>query len=248
MRTCLFFKSILIVAGMATGVSAAYPATDQPRGDLESRLRSQYMLTRTAPLNGAVISPGSVLILQRNDIRGGPAASSITPYPNNYENGRIKYGVSSLLLDQNAIRLFAPGDRVFLTKIDCKDNSLNFLILSVDSFDVGPISATLAIKMPKGYLNSMAYEQVMQKIGELFVVEGEQAGAMSEMYPASMEPPPMVAPPAPPPLEVTLGQTESQVMGILGRPDKVIRLGGKAIFVYQNLKITFEDGRVTDVQ
>jgi hypothetical protein len=33
-----------------------------------------------------------------------------------------------------------------------------------------------------------------------------------------------------------------------GKPDKVIDLGAKKIYVYKDLKITFMDGKVSDVQ
>jgi hypothetical protein len=40
----------------------------------------------------------------------------------------------------------------------------------------------------------------------------------------------------------------SDVEAISGKPDKVIDLGAKKIYVYKDLKITFTDGRVSDVQ
>ena len=47
---------------------------------------------------------------------------------------------------------------------------------------------------------------------------------------------------------IQLGQTVDQVTAILGPPNVVVDLGGKKMYVYPNLKITFTAGRVTDVQ
>jgi hypothetical protein len=48
--------------------------------------------------------------------------------------------------------------------------------------------------------------------------------------------------------EITLGQTISNVVEALGRPMRVVNLGAKKIYVYRDMKITFTNGRVSDVQ
>ena len=53
--------------------------------------------------------------------------------------------------------------------------------------------------------------------------------------------------PAEPPT-VKLGQTPEQVTAAFGPPSQVVDLGAKKIYVYPNLKITFTDGVVSDVQ
>jgi hypothetical protein len=48
---------------------------------------------------------------------------------------------------------------------------------------------------------------------------------------------------------VEKGQTFDQVLSILGKPDKILNLGTKMIYVYKDLvKVTFLDGKVSDVQ
>lgn len=51
-----------------------------------------------------------------------------------------------------------------------------------------------------------------------------------------------------PPATITLDQTIDQVVAILGQPTTVVDLGAKKIYVYKNIKVTFANGRVTDVQ
>ena len=51
-----------------------------------------------------------------------------------------------------------------------------------------------------------------------------------------------------PPATVALGQSIQDVEAIMGKPSNVADLGSKKIYVYRDLKITFVDGKVTDVQ
>ena len=47
---------------------------------------------------------------------------------------------------------------------------------------------------------------------------------------------------------VKLGQTFQQVDQILGAPQKILKAGTDVIYVYQDLKLTFENGKVADLQ
>src|SRR5208282_346915 len=61
-------------------------------------------------------------------------------------------------------------------------------------------------------------------------------------------PPTEPASPPQPPAQVQLGQTADQVVAILGQPDKIANLGSKKIYWYKDMKITFVNDKVTDVQ
>jgi hypothetical protein len=47
---------------------------------------------------------------------------------------------------------------------------------------------------------------------------------------------------------IELNQTFEQVEAVLGKPDKIIKLGDKTVYVYKDMKITFLNGKVADVQ
>lgn len=49
-------------------------------------------------------------------------------------------------------------------------------------------------------------------------------------------------------VEISLGQTVEQVTGALGQPKNIVDLGAKKIYVFKDMKVTFKDGKVTDVQ
>jgi hypothetical protein len=63
---------------------------------------------------------------------------------------------------------------------------------------------------------------------------------------------PAIAPPPPPsdapPPTIALGQTMDQVTAGFGQPLKVANLGGKTIFYYQDMKVTFTNGKVSNVE
>ncbi len=54
--------------------------------------------------------------------------------------------------------------------------------------------------------------------------------------------------PPPEPQQIEKGQTPDQVKAAIGVPDKIVNLGTKQIYVYKDIKITFINGKVSDVQ
>lgn len=47
---------------------------------------------------------------------------------------------------------------------------------------------------------------------------------------------------------VWLGQTIEEVDQIVGAPEKVLKAGANVVYVYQDLRVTFENGEVADLQ
>ena len=74
---------------------------------------------------------------------------------------------------------------------------------------------------------------------------GGQAAAGAAPAPAAPDAP--AAPPAQP-ASIELGQTTDQVQAALGAPTRVANLGPKVIYYYSGMKVTFKDGKVSDVQ
>ena len=50
------------------------------------------------------------------------------------------------------------------------------------------------------------------------------------------------------PATIGIGQTVAQVMAAIGPPVTIVKLGAKEIYVYKDLKITFLNGKVSEVQ
>jgi hypothetical protein len=71
------------------------------------------------------------------------------------------------------------------------------------------------------------------------------AAPAAEAPPAPIEPPPPPPPDAP---EVAEGQTIDQVVAALGQPLRKAKIGTKEIYTYKDLKVTFVNGKVKDIQ
>ena len=82
--------------------------------------------------------------------------------------------------------------------------------------------------------------QVEDTLGEVFAIDNSTSET------------PQTAPPAvgqaAAPASIQLGQTVDQVVAILGQPERIANLGSKQIYAYKDLKVTFIDGKVSDVQ
>jgi len=70
--------------------------------------------------------------------------------------------------------------------------------------------------------------------------------------PAPVAPMPEIAPPPPPadapPPTIALGQTKSQVTAAFGQPVRMAKLGVKEIYYYKDMKVTFTNGKVSNVE
>jgi len=55
-------------------------------------------------------------------------------------------------------------------------------------------------------------------------------------------------PPSPVSINIQPGQTRDQVISMLGQPDRKAVVGAKEIYFYKDMKVTFQDGAVSDVQ
>jgi hypothetical protein len=76
-----------------------------------------------------------------------------------------------------------------------------------------------------------------------------QAAAAEAPAPAPMA---AIAPPPPPadapPPTIAMGQTKDQVTAGFGQPARIAKLGAKEIFYYKDMKVTFTNGKVSNVE
>ena len=76
--------------------------------------------------------------------------------------------------------------------------------------------------------------------------------ATQEKQEKMAEPPPPPLPPSAesqaPPKTIEVGQTTEQVVAALGQPAKIVKLGTKEVYFHKDLKITFVNGKVSDVE
>jgi hypothetical protein len=79
-------------------------------------------------------------------------------------------------------------------------------------------------------------------------VLADAAGGQGPSANAPIAPPPPPPPAASSSVSIDKGQTIDQVQGALGTPTRVVKLGTKTIYFYTDMKVTFLNGKVTDIQ
>ena len=185
-------------------------------------------------------------------------------------------GVSSVAAQVPNVdqRTFVSGEKFWVTGIEAHDDGIVFDLLS-DPFNDVRYYSQLKFPFPKD--SAPSADTLMGQVAEVLKVQPSddsnnsggdakqsQAGAsapapaqsapaaappatQSAMAPIPPPPPPADEPP-PAPKTISKGQTKDVVVAILGQPSKVVKLGSKEIDVYPDMKVTFVNNKVTDVE
>jgi hypothetical protein len=153
-------------------------------------------------------------------------------------------------------RQLPTGEKVYVTKIDVnpKKDKVTFRIIECDacngSAQPSSYKADVFFEFPKGSLATTSVPDVEDTIAKVFAIDTGTTEAQPAQPPGQPEQPEAVqpAPAQAPPVQIQLGQTIDQVVAALGQPEKIVDLGAKKIYVYKDLKVTFVNGKVSDVQ
>jgi hypothetical protein len=174
-------------------------------------------------------------------------------------------------------RTFVTGEKFWLTKVEVRDSGKDkaiFLEFFTDAISDVRYKGSLTIPY-KGGLPSP--DDALKTVAEVLKVapsedakdekkgDGQRGGGQQQAAsaqseapaaapaepaaPAEAAPPAIEAPPPPPaePVTVAVGQTTDQVVAALGQPTKKAKVGTKEIYYYKDLKVTFLNGKVKDV-
>ena len=150
-------------------------------------------------------------------------------------------------------RYFNKGEKVYPTKIavDLKNEKISFGVVACDTCNqTNPptyYKSEVDFQFAKGYLEAADVTKVEDTIGEVFAIDTSNSGTEAQQ-PAAQPEQAGQAQPAPAPASIELGQTIDQVVAALGQPEKAVNLGSKQIYVYKDLKVTFLNAKVSDVQ
>ncbi len=197
--------------------------------------------------NGAIKGPNSLSLMGRKSIMG-------------------KFG------KEQTTHLFAVGDKVYPMKIEVNvpKDTVSLGIVACDTCNkTDPPTynkAVVVFQFPKGSLANAQAGQVEDMIGQVLSIstddaaqgqggqqggdQGQQQGGQQQPQdqPATQQQPAAQEQPAAEPQSIEKGMTPDQVEAALGKPDKKVNLGSKVIYVYKDLKVTFINGKVSDVQ
>ncbi len=219
------------VAGMV-GVGQA-----AERGLVESALRAKYQITKTGLDRIRITEPGTVLVIQKEGI-SGDLSSDMTFLNNKVRDGQVGQagGWAASMQEKKTSRVLKVGDKVYVFKIEVKDDQVRYFVITCDTYDVNVGGSTrqtrykalLSFELGKEFLATAEVEDIKKVVDQVIVPESELKAANTK--------------------SVEMGQSPGQVEAILGRPDKVVNLGAKKIYVYKDMKIVFVDEKVSDVQ
>jgi hypothetical protein len=264
----------LIVVGIPPGLMIAQ---DLPAVPLEDRLKTQYTLVKMGWNSGGAAIAGecTVLVIRKDGILGVPYGDQ--PVVTKYQDGTVRSPSSSAMGARGSMgkvgkqQTFQVGERVYPSRIAVnlpKDQVIISVVACDACNNVSPTTfykADVVFQFPKGTLATTSLSQVDDTIAELLNIDdspsdqggaqggngaghangdanandaGNQGGGGGQMQQA----------PEPEPQQIEKGQTPDQVKATLGQPDKIVNFGSKQIFIYKDLKVTFLNGKVLDVQ
>ncbi|HLM82736.1 MAG TPA: hypothetical protein VK302_19195 [Terriglobales bacterium] len=189
--------------------------------------------------------------------------------PNPVASKVVGWGLGKLGKTQTT-QFFQVGNKVYPSKVIVNLPKDQVVISIVDCDSCNNVSPTTFFKadvifqFAKGSLATAAAPQVEDTIGGLLAIDdsgGDQGGNNGQQggndqqgnnqqggdQGAAQGQAQQQAPP-PEPQQIEKNQTPDQVKAALGNPDKIVNLGSKQIYVYKDLKVTFINGKVSDVQ
>jgi hypothetical protein len=226
---------------------------------LKDQLDAQYKLAKIGYNSGQVTiaEPGTVLVIQKGGILGCPPGNPVLA-PATFKDGSLNPPgrIASALCGKDSHQL-PSGEKVYVTKIEVnpKKDKVTLRIIECDSCNgaAQPSSykADVIFEFPKGSLANPNVTDIEDTIAKVFATDttapeaqppqaGDQPGQPPTAQPAPATPPV--------PAQIQLGQSIDDVVAALGQPEKIVDLGTKKLYVYKDLKITFVNGKVSDVQ
>jgi hypothetical protein len=266
--SALVTGGIFLCCGFAMGQDNSAPS-------LQDQLKAQYTLVKLGigPAGFKVVKPGTVLDVQKAGLLGVPPQSMMA-CPAKVQDGEVKSptGMCAAMVKQVS-RFMQVGDKVYVTKIDVSldKDRVSIQLMECDSCNgvqqPSFYKSEVFFQFPKGSLQNPDVSKIEDTIGQVLAIDngdsqgdqgaqdqgGQQGGNNQQGNnqggggQAQQGQQQQQAAPAEP-QQIAKGQTPEQVKAALGNPDKIVNLGAKLIYVYKDLKVTFLDGKVSDVQ
>jgi hypothetical protein len=219
-----------------------------------------------------VIKKGGILSVPNSDqsILSTKYEGGVVHSPNSVLSKGIGFGMKKFGKEQTT-RLMQVGEKVYPSKImvALPKDQVTISIIACDSCNnTSPTTfykADVVFQFGHGSLASASPSQIEDTIATLLAIDdsadqgggqqgnngngndqqgGNQQGGGGGGTGGQAQ---QQAPP-PEPQQIEKGQTPDQVKAALGTPDKIVNLGSKQIYVYKDLKVTFLNGKVSDVQ
>jgi hypothetical protein len=270
-RKSVYFTRLAVsVICAAISISSAVAQSASPA--VADQLRAYKIVKLAEDSNGlAVVQPGTVLTLLQGGLLAVPPANVVNCSAK-FQNGQMKAaGGFCAAMVKDVSRYFQSGEKVYPLKIDVnvKKEEISFKVVACDAcngVDPSFYKSEVVFQFPKGFLETAQPGAVQQTIAQVFSTDegspqqaqGQQPAVDAPPAQAAQAPPPPIAappaiaaPPPPtdqPPVTIAVGQNVDQVTAALGQPQRIANVGAKQIYFFKDLKVTFTNGKVSDVE
>ena len=169
-----------------------------------------------------------------------------------------------------ASRKFVAGEKFWITGVAVQKDGILVSTFS-DPYNDVRYYGEIKFQFPKGSVPPV--DDFVKTVSDVITVapaddkggQSDQAGQGGQAGPGghaaaparaapSAPPAPMaaIAPPPPPadapPPTIAIGQTKDQVTAAFGQPTRAAKLGVKEIYYYKDMKVTFTNGKVSNVE
>jgi hypothetical protein len=230
---------------------------------IETELTQLYQTSKPTADGTDLVTGGSVLVLQKDHLVMSKVDQQLV-VPNVYQNGAISSGVAGVqkmakllgglgawnplgnsaaaqkaAASADANREFVAGEKFFVTKIDTRPDGVTLTLLSDPIKDVR-YRGTLKFPFAKG--SAPSPDDAAALVAQVVKIDAPEQDQNASNQQAA------AAAPAPEPKTIKIGQTRDEVIAMFGVPSKVVQLGKKEIDVFPDLKVTFVQNKVSDVQ
>jgi len=273
-ETAVLFVALIVVGIMPCALLAQVPLEDQLKAQYTMVKMGSDTSGAAVVEQGTilVIKKGGILSVPNSDqsILSTKYEGGVVHSPNSVLSKGIGFGMKKFGKEQTT-RLMQVGEKVYPSKlvVTLPKDQVTMSIIACDSCNnVSPTTfykADVVFQFPKGTLATTSPSQVEDTIAGLLAIDdsadqggngngndqqggnqqggGQQGGGNGGGGGGQAQ-----QGPPPEPQQIEKGQTPDQVKAALGTPDKIVNLGPKQIYVYKDLKVTFLNGKVSDVQ
>jgi hypothetical protein len=250
-------RTLPLLAAMLAAIIPSHLAMAQnaPGQSLADQLKGQYKMAKlgTDSTGLRITQTGTVLVLQKGGILGTPPNAAVV-CPSSFQDGNLRgpNGFCKAMI-ANIARFLDSGERVYPLKIEVnlKNEVVSLTFIECDSCNgvnqQSSFRSQVAFHFPKGYLETAQVGQVLDVIDQVLPPENASGDAQQSQDSQGQQQQGGQQEQAPP-QTIQAGQTIDEVVATLGKPEKIVNLGAKQIYVYKDLKVTFMDGKVSDVQ
>jgi hypothetical protein len=245
-------KQVCFTLLAAFAAIAPWTHAQDQKAEIQKRLTSEFTLTKTTADRTDIVTPGSVLALKKDGLIMFTLDARV-PATTTYKDGKLSMGFGDAMATTMALgsnqtsstvpqRKFVAGERFWITAYSVTDKHV---ILLVYSDPINDVRYYGQIKFPFQKHSIPSADDVMKTIAEVVDVQPPDNSAPDDTS-AQNQAAPENAPATP--KTIAMGQTKDDVIAALGQPQKIVNLGTKEIYIYADMKITFLNGRVADVQ